>query len=195
MTHYLNVAHIVDATEAEGPGLRFVVWVQGCLKRCQGCCNGDLLKIKPAHIMSPQDVIERLQLAKQNNPALEGVTFLGGEPFLQAQGLADIALFAKQMGLSVMIFTGYLLEELTEQRFSGCLKLLAHIDVLIDGEFDQSQQETERNWVGSRNQKFHYLSDFYSDEIEMRALNVTNEWRVDLQGQVKGNGLPFIIKI
>ena len=50
MMPLLNIANIVEATEAEGPGLRFVVWVQGCLKRCQGCCNPELLKIKPTHI-------------------------------------------------------------------------------------------------------------------------------------------------
>ena len=188
---WLNIAHIVEATEAEGPGLRFVVWVQGCLKRFRGCCNGDLLKIRPAHIMSSTQIKEQLFQAKQKYSNLEGITFLGGEPFLQAQGLADIAQLAQQMGLSVMVFTGYLLEELNEQQFSGSLKLLTYTDVLIDGEFDQNQQETERNWVGSRNQKFHYLSNFYSNEIEKHALNVTNEWRVDLQGQVKGNGLPF----
>lgn len=192
---WLNIAHIVEATEAEGPGLRFVVWVQGCLKRCRGCCNGDLLKIKPAQIMSSQDIIDQVQLAKQQYPLLEGVTFLGGEPFLQAQGLAEIAKFAQQIGLSVMVFTGYLLEELNEQQFSGSLKLLTYTDVLIDGEFDQNQQEMERNWVGSRNQKFHYLSNFYSNKIEKHALNVTNEWRVDLQGQVKGNGLPFKVNM
>lgn len=192
---FLNIAHIVEATEAEGPGLRFVIWVQGCLKRCRGCCNGDLLKIKPAQIMSSQDIIDQVQLAKQQYPLLEGVTFLGGEPFLQAQGLAEIAKFAQQIGLSVMVFTGYLLEELNEQQFLGSLKLLTYTDVLIDGEFDQNQQEMERNWVGSRNQKFHYLSNFYSNKIEKHALNVTNEWRVDLQGQVKGNGLPFKVNM
>ena len=192
---WLNIAHIVEATEAEGPGLRFVVWVQGCLKRCRGCCNGDLLKIRPAHIMSSTQIKEQLFQAKQKYSNLEGITFLGGEPFLQAQGLADIAQLAQQMGLSVMVFTGYLLEELNEQQFSGSLKLLTYTDVLIDGEFDQNQQEMERNWVGSRNQKFHYLSNFYSNEIEKHALNVTNEWRVDLQGQVKGNGLPFKVNM
>ena len=192
---WLNIAHIVEATEAEGPGLRFVVWVQGCLKRCRGCCNGDLLKIKPAQIMSSQDIIDQVQLAKQQYPLLEGVTFLVGEPFLQAQGLAEIAKFAQQIGLSVMVFTGYLLEELNEQQFLGSLKLLTYTDVLIDGEFDQNQQEMERNWVGSRNQKFHYLSNFYSNKIEKHVLNVTNEWRVDLQGQVKGNGLPFKVNM
>lgn len=192
---WLNVAHIVEATEAEGSGLRFVVWVQGCLKRCRGCCNGDLLKIRPAHIMSSTQIKEQLFQAKQKYSNLEGITFLGGEPFLQAQGLAEIAQFAQQIGLSVIVFTGYLLEELNEQQFLGCLELLTYTDVLIDGEFDQNQQEMERNWVGSCNQKFHYLSNFYSNKIEKHALNVTNEWRVDLQGQVKGNGLPFKVNM
>lgn len=192
--NFLNVAHIVPATKAEGPGLRFVIWVQGCLKRCKGCCNGDLLKIKPANIMSSQNIIEQIIQTKNIYPNLEGVTFLGGEPFLQAQGLADIAEFAQSVGLSVMIFTGYLLSELNEEKFSGSLKLLMHTDLLIDGEFDINQQETMRNWVGSTNQVFHYLSDFYNPEIETCILPVTNEWRIDLTGQISGNGLPFQIR-
>ncbi len=61
MMPLLNIANIVEATEAEGPGLRFVVWVQGCLKRCQGCCNPELLKIKPTHIFSSKEIIEHLE--------------------------------------------------------------------------------------------------------------------------------------
>jgi len=87
--HWLNISHIVEATEAEGPGLRFVIWVQGCLKRCKGCCNGELLKIKPAHLMRSNEIIQLLKNATEKYP-LEGLTFLGGEPFLQAKGLADI---------------------------------------------------------------------------------------------------------
>ena len=187
---WLNIAYIVEATEAEGPGLRFVVWVQGCLKRCRGCCNGNLLKIKPAYIMSSTQIKEQLFQAKQKYSNLEGITFLGGEPFLQAQGLADIAEYAHTLGLSVMVFTGYLFDELVEGQFSGSKRLLNYIDVLIDGEFDSTQQETIRNWVGSTNQNFYYLSKFYTNEIETRPLSITNEWRVNMLGQIQGNGLP-----
>ena len=190
MMPLLNIANIVEATEAEGPGLRFVVWVQGCLKRCQGCCNPELLKIKPTHIFSSKEIIEQLCAAKKKYHSLEGITFLGGEPFLQAKGLADIAKYAHEIDLSVMVFTGYLLEDLTESQFFGSQNLLKYTDLLIDGEFDYTQQETIRNWVGSKNQNFHYLTPRYSEEIEVRRLTVTNEWRISSDGYIVSNGLP-----
>ncbi|EGY35383.1 radical SAM domain protein [Aggregatibacter actinomycetemcomitans serotype e str. SC1083] len=190
--HWLNIAHIIEATEAEGPGLRFVIWVQGCLKRCKGCCNGELLKIKPAHLMRSNEIIRLLQNTLEKSP-LEGVTFLGGEPFLQAEGLADIAEAARNLDLSVMVFSGYEYTELLENKFSGSQRLLNFTDLLIDGEFDNTKIENVRNWVGSTNQKFHYLTNRYSTEIETRELAVTNEWRFNSNGQIQGNGLPFKI--
>lgn len=191
--HWLNIANIIEATEAEGPGLRFVIWVQGCLKRCKGCCNVDLLRIEPVTLVTSSEIIQLLRQTAEK-VRLEGVTFLGGEPMLQAQGLADIAEAAQNLGLSVMIFTGYNREELTENRFTGADRLLKATDLLIDGEFEQQKIDTKRNWVGSTNQRFHYLSNFYTAEIETRKLVVTNEWRIDLQGNIVGNGLPFRIR-
>ena len=69
-------------------------------------------------------------------------------------------------------------------------KLLKYTDLLIDGEFDYTQQETIRNWVGSKNQNFHYLTPRYSEEIEVRRLTVTNEWRISSDGYIVSNGLP-----
>ena len=94
----------------------------------------------------------------------------------------------------MIIFTGYKREEITESRFKGCNRLLNATDLLIDGEFEQHNIETKRNWVGSNNQRFHYLSNFYTSEIETKTLAVTNEWRISLQGDIVGNGLPFKIK-
>lgn len=191
--HWLNITQIVEATQAEGPGLRFVVWVQGCLKRCKGCCNVDLLRIEPANLVRSGDIIKRLKNVAQQYD-LEGITFLGGEPLLQAEGLADVAEEAQKLSLSVMVFSGYERVELVESRFIGSQRLLNATDLLIDGEFDNTQIETVRNWVGSTNQHFHYLTNRYSPEIEIRKLTVTNEWRIDLNGNMIGNGLPFKIK-
>lgn len=191
--HWLNIANILPATNAEGPGLRFVIWVQGCLKRCKGCCNASLLKIEPAQIMRSNQVIEQLKQADRIHD-LEGITLLGGEPFLQAQGLADIAESAQYLGLSVMVFSGYQLSELVEERFAGCSRLLDATDLLIDGDFKQEKIEVARNWVGSTNQQFHYLTNRYTSKIETQKLIVTNEWRIKLDGKVKDNGLPFLVK-
>jgi anaerobic ribonucleoside-triphosphate reductase activating protein len=191
---WLNVAKIIDVTQAEGPGLRTAIWVQGCLKRCVGCCNGQFLKIQPADVCNSQMIIEQIA-QNQQQYGIEGVTFLGGEPFLQAEGLADVAQACHKMGLSVMVFSGYQLEELEDDaRFKGASQLLKATDVLVDGEYQQALTENVRNWVGSTNQRFHYFTDFYDVSIETRSLTVTNEWRIDAQGNILGNGLPFILR-
>ena len=190
---WLNVAKIIDVTQAEGPGLRTAIWVQGCLKRCVGCCNGQFLKIQPADVYDSQKIIEQIAQNLQQY-GIEGVTLLGGEPFLQAEGLADVAQACRKMGLSVMVFSGYQLEELDDARFKGASQLLKVTDVLVDGEYQQALIENVRNWVGSTNQRFHYFTDFYDVSIETRSLTVTNEWRIDAQGNILGNGLPFILK-
>lgn len=190
---WLNLAAIVDATEAEGPGVRTAIWVQGCLKRCPSCCNPDFLKIKPANVVEVEQLKKRIELNK-NNFDIEGITLLGGEPVLQAQGLSELAQFAHSINLSVMLFTGYKLQELDKCRFVGIDKLLNHLDVVVDGEFELDIVERNRNWVGSTNQKFHYLTNRYDCSIESMAEVVTNEWRINAQGQVSTNGLPFIVK-
>jgi anaerobic ribonucleoside-triphosphate reductase activating protein len=190
---WLNVAKIIDVTQAEGPGLRTAIWVQGCLKRCVGCCNGQFLKIQPADVYDSKMIIEQIA-QNQQQYGIEGVTLLGGEPFLQAEGLADVAQACRKMGLSVMVFSGYQLEELDDARFKGASQLLKVTDVLVDGEYQQALIENVRNWVGSTNQRFHYFTDFYDVSIETRSLTVTNEWRIDAQGNILGNGLPFILK-
>lgn len=190
---WLNVAKIIDVTQAEGPGLRTAIWVQGCLKRCVGCCNGQFLKIQPADVCDSQMIIEQIA-QNQQQYGIEGVTLLGGEPFLQAEGLADVAQACRKMGLSVMVFSGYRLEELDDARFKGASQLLKVTDVLVDGEYQQALTENVRNWVGSTNQRFHYFTDFYDVSIETRSLTVTNEWRIDAQGNILGNGLPFMLR-
>lgn len=190
---WLNIAKIIDVTQAEGPGLRTAIWVQGCLKRCVGCCNGQFLKIQPADVCDSQKIIEQIAQNLQQY-GIEGVTLLGGEPFLQAEGLADVAQACQNMGLSVMVFSGYQLEELVDTHFKGASQFLNAIDVLVDGEYKLALTENVRNWVGSTNQRFHYFTNFYDPSIETCVLTVTNEWRIDAQGQILGNGLPFILR-
>ncbi|MDN3651340.1 4Fe-4S single cluster domain-containing protein [Thalassotalea ponticola] len=191
---WLNLGAIVDATAAEGPGVRTAVWVQGCLKRCSSCCNPDFLKIKPANVIEVEQLKKRVE-ANKKNFGIQGITLLGGEPVLQANGLSELAQFAQSIGLSVMLFTGYELEELDESRFAGIAKLLNHVDVVVDGEFELKHVEQNRNWVGSMNQKFHYLTNRYDRSIESSLGTVTNEWRINAHGQVSANGLPFIVKV
>ncbi len=190
---YLNIASIVDNTLVEGPGLRTAIWVQGCLKRCKSCCNPEYLEIKPANIISIDNLCERI-LQNKYSYGIEGVTLLGGEPFLQAQGLGYLARFSQKHKLSIMIFTGYKLRELDDTLYSGASFLIKHSDIIVDGEFELHNQENSRNWVGSTNQNFHYFTDRYSEKVETTEQSTTNEWRFSSDGKIIANGLPFVIK-
>ena len=95
MSH-LNIAAIVPKTEAEGPGSRFAIWVQGCPLRCAGCCNPHYLEIKPAMIKSVQELLQDILTQRHT---VEGITLIGGEPFSQASALSELARGCQEAGL------------------------------------------------------------------------------------------------
>ena len=157
----LNVAAIIPRTEAEGPGVRFAIWVQGCPMRCKGCCNPEMLQFTPREAIPAEDLIERACEA-----GVEGVSFLGGEPFAQARGLARVAEGVRARGLTVMIFSGFTLDELRARarEEEGVRRLLAATDLLVDGRYEASARTLTRRWIGSRNQVLHLLSARYSED-------------------------------
>lgn len=191
--HWLNLATRLACTEAEGPGRRAAIWVQGCNKRCRGCCNPAYLPLVERDFVSASSVLDWLIKAHDEHN-LEGLTLLGGEPMLQAQGLAVVARGAQSIGLSVMTFTGYTVEELFTLRLPGSDRLLDFTDVLVEGEFDSKLLDSTRPWVGSENQKFHYLSSKYGPEIEAKErLERVVELHFMLNGKVIANGWPHKI--
>ena len=182
----LRVATIVDSTEAEGPGKRFALWVQGCSIRCPGCCNPEMFDPRTGSETSLDELEARI--AKAN---VEGVTFLGGEPFEQAAGLGDLARRVKAQGLTVMVFSGYPLETIRAR--VDAAQLLDHVDLLVDAPYDRDQPEPPppvgRRWIGSRNQTMHHLTAAYAvDDPRMREAN-TIEIRVG-PGGLLINGWP-----
>ncbi len=189
MTH-LNVAAWLPSTDAEGPGHRAALWVQGCAKRCHGCCNPAFLVLEERKLISTQSVVDDLALAKAEF-GIEGITFLGGEPFLQARGLAIVAKAAQKLELSVMVFSGYTLEELDSLKLPGTSALLQACDVLVDGPYESDRPDTTRNWVGSSNQCFHYLTGRYDSGIESAGAGERIvEWRIRNDGTMSVNGWP-----
>jgi len=181
----IEVAMIVPQTAAEGPGLRYALWVQGCPLRCAGCCNPEMLAFKSADRRAPDELIAEACAA-----GVEGVSLLGGEPFAQAAGLAALAEGARARGLSVMVFSGYTLAELHEQG-PAAARLLAATDLLVDGRYDASQRTTTRRWIGSDNQVLHFLSPRYTPEDpRLRAPN-TLELRLR-GGEITLNGWPVL---
>lgn len=185
----LRVAVELADTDAEGPGRRYAIWVQGCPMRCPGCCNPELLPVRGGRPSSPAALIERVLAAHQRSP-IEGVSLLGGEPFAQAEGLAELAEAVREVGLSVMIYSGFTLAELEARPEPAVARLLAACDLLVDGRYDREQPDRERRWIGSRNQVLHVFGDRYAlDDPRFRA-GETVEIRL-VAGELTVNGWPW----
>lgn len=184
MSMDLNVALVVPRTEAEGPGHRFALWVQGCNFRCAGCCNPHMLPFKPVNAVSPQDM-----LAQVLDSDTDGLSLLGGEPFEQAQALSVLARGVKDAGRSVMIFTGNTLEELESSTDPFVHSLLGTADLLVDGRYEASKRTLSRRWVGSDNQRMHFLTDRYNplDPVFHEGNHVEIHLR---NGEITVNGWP-----
>lgn len=185
----LAVAHEIAGTEAEGPGRRYAVWLQGCPLRCPGCCNPEMLPFTGGAEVEVGALVARI-LATED----EGVSLLGGEPFAQAAGAAELAAQVRAAGRSVMVFSGYTLAELRGQG-AAAERLLAQTDLLVDGPYDRNLPDTRRRWVGSSNQGVHALTDCYdpsapefwaADTVELRLLHGV----LTVNGRPWGRGLP-----
>ena len=179
----LRVFNILKNTKVEGPGNRYCIWVQGCLRHCKGCQAVHTWSHKAGELYNVENLIEDIL---QNKEKIEGVTFLGGEPFEQAQALGVIAEKVKEKGLSVLCFTGDKLEEL--QKNPANAKLLDNIDLLIDGEYIEELTDYSRPWCGSSNQRYHFLTNRYSEEIFTKYKNKV-EVNISENGQIFMNGM------
>jgi anaerobic ribonucleoside-triphosphate reductase activating protein len=166
----LNIAATCQSTHALGPGLRSVVWVQGCPFSCRGCISPDWIPNRLARRMTPEELSEDLL----SDPAVTGITISGGEPMQQAAGLAEtVRLIRRRREVSIICFTGYRYEDLFDRPpTTGINLLLAQIDVLIDGPYIASSNEN-RGLRGSSNQRIFYLSSrlssYFLEESPRRA--------------------------
>lgn len=182
----LRVAQIVPRTEAEGPGRRFALWVQGCALKCPGCCNPEMFGFEGGVEMEVDAVVERVLAT----PDIEGVAFLGGEPSSQAAALAEVSRRVRARGLSVMVYSGHTLAELRGMG-DDVARLLAETDLLVDGRYDREKPEPKggRRWIGSTNQVMHFFTDRYDAKDPVFTSPNTVEIRM-IGGELVVNGWP-----
>src|SRR5262245_7598896 len=138
MSSFLNVAQIVTCTEAEGPGRRFALWFQGCPLRCPGCCNPEMLPFEGGEKRTIEEVVAELRSARDLQ-GVEGITLLGGEPLAHAAGAVQLVQIARELSLSVMVFSGYTLEQARELPDTAVAELLSQTDILVDGHYIREQ--------------------------------------------------------
>lgn len=186
---YLNIMGYVDESEVNGPGCRAVIWVQGCLRECPGCFNPDSWSFEIKQLISVESLVQKIL----RNPRHQGVTFSGGEPFWQAPALATLARQVKAVGLNVMSFTGFQLEQLrSPEAPAGGQDLLEQLDILIDGPYVQSLAiHSPDSLVASSNQRVHRFNPavqapltWASDQMEIHILKDGSRIVTGYRGQL-----------
>ena len=149
--HKLRIAGILNDSIVDGPGLRFVVFAQGCTFNCPGCHNLETHPLDGGRGVYLDDILRDIN----KNPLLDGLTISGGEPFIQAEVFAILAEKVKAQGLNVWVYSGYTLEELLSgmDKNPAWKSLLDKADVLVDGRFILAERTLDEAFKGSRNQR------------------------------------------
>jgi anaerobic ribonucleoside-triphosphate reductase activating protein len=185
---FLRVAQTVACTEAEGPGRRFALWFQGCPLRCPGCCNPEMLPFSGGTRAPLEAVVAEVEEVARSQ-GVEGITLLGGEPLAHAAAGAALARAVRARGLTVVVFSGYTLEEARRLSDPAVADLLALTDILVDGPYLRDRPERRRRWIGSANQQIHFLTHRYRADDPRWLLPNTLEVRLR-GGEVSVNGFP-----
>ena len=150
----LRVGHRSERSEIYGPGVRAVIWVQGCSLACPGCWNKEFWPQRGGEKVEVQQMLEWLRLCKD----IEGVTLLGGEPLQQPEAVLGLIDGAKALGLSIFLYSGYSRHELNEIQ----LRCVENSDIVILGRYEEDKRDIGLRWRGSRNQVIEYISPRYS---------------------------------
>lgn len=171
----LNLYNIETSNYVNGNGCRYVIWVQGCDLGCIGCWNQATWSFKKNILIGVEELFHNI---KSLESKIEGVTFTGGEPFLQALELSKLAQLIKEnTSLNIQIFTGFNQNELIKKEQK---KLLKYTDILVAGRFDTTKK--------NNNQNVHILND---NAITWKFNNSDVQIDIDLQGNVNITGYPI----
>lgn len=146
-TIFLRLAGVVKESIVDGYGLRYVIFTQGCPHHCRGCHNPQTHDFNKGYLQDLASLYNDIC----KNPLLQGVTFSGGEPFMQAKNLSILTKHIKALGLDLTIYTGFTYEELVQEKSMKELLVLA--DILIDGKFILEQKDLSLKFKGSKNQR------------------------------------------
>lgn len=163
---FLRVAGFEKESVVDGPGVRYTIFVQGCLHNCPGCHNPKTHSLTEGQLINVFDIYEDIK----SNPLVRGVTFSGGEPILQYKPLELLASLLKEQNYHLISYTGFTYEELYKNNMLK--KFLSSLDWLIDGPFIETCKSLDCKYRGSTNQRI-----------------------IDIKKSLDNNGTPVFVNI
>jgi len=146
-----QIGGIIHNTLTNGEGVRMAIFFSGCPHKCEGCHNKHLWNEESGVKISCEDIDKEII---KNMPLIDGITLTGGDPVMQAEDATRIASYAKKNGLNVWLYTGYTRYQLEalQTRYEEIGELLKHVDIVVDGKFDQKLHSENIKHRGSTNQ-------------------------------------------
>ena len=158
----IKIAGIVEESIVDGPGIRFVLFVQGCTHNCEGCHNSHTQDFSGGEYISIDEILKMIY----ENPLLDGVTFSGGDPFEQAEALSELSRQLKISNYHLITYSGYTYEEIEKKSLENqaWADLIENTDILIDGRFELSRRNLKLKFRGSENQRVIDIKETKSSE-------------------------------
>jgi len=135
----------------DGPGLRTVIWTQGCSHHCKNCQNPQTWDFEGGGLVPIPMVLEAIDELEYQT----GITFSGGDPMFQPEACNEIAVYCKKKGYNIWAYTGFTFEQLLKlsQKNKIYYEFLTNIDVLVDGKFYEAKKNPNLLFRGSSNQR------------------------------------------
>ena len=148
---------LMEESIVDGPGLRYVIFTQGCHHHCSGCHNPYTHDPLAGYDKPISEILTQFE----ENPLLTGMTFSGGEPFLQPRPLIALAQAVHALQKDIVTYTGFTFETLVvmTQHDADIATLLEASDVLIDGPYMNELRSLELRFRGSANQRILSRAD------------------------------------
>lgn len=145
----IQIAGTIPDSIVDGPGVRYVVFAQGCNHHCKGCQNPQTWDFNKGKSVEVEDLFDDIM----NSVISKRVTFSGGDPFYQVPAFAELARMLKKEGFEIIAYTGFTFEELMSDLDNDYINLLEQIDYLIDGRFEEDKKSLSLKFIGSSNQR------------------------------------------
>lgn len=173
----LRLGTLMESSIANGPGKRFVIWLQGCEFGCEHCINIDFQNKEGGYEISIEELICKIEQSLEENQ-INGITLSGGEPLLQAECLYKLINKVKRdIGLDVFLFTGFTFSELNDvQR-----KVWDICDIIVSGRYLHDQNGNHDQWCSSTNQKLYFNQGFEKTDL---LNDISNEIRIEEDGSI-----------
>lgn len=151
----MNYHQYYPVDVVNGPGTRCTLFVSGCVHQCKGCYNQSTWSLTSGLPFTTQLADQIIADLNDQRIIKRGLSLSGGDPLHPSNVSTVLALVQRVNqecpGKDIWLWTGYRLSELNAQQ----RQVLDHIDVLIDGKFDQNKADPSLPWRGSHNQVIH----------------------------------------